>query len=187
MTATLANPPKVPSPQNERKNDSNRQKIDDENLDLVRNILFGEQIQKAEKRRMELEKLLDTSLSTMRDEMDKKFAAVSEELSALINLLTDETKARQAENNHAQAKFSHLSHQISQLDVKTQKAQSQLHEKMINESSKNNQAIRRVNDEVSLKLEQAIEQLQYDKADRKALAGLLSGVAKQLLDSDSHA
>lgn len=186
MTASLANPPKVPLAKNKNKDESNRQKIDNENLDLVRNILFGEQVQKAEKRRMELERLLDTSISAIREDMDKKFASVSEELSALINLLTDETKARQAENNHAQTKFSHLSHQISQLDVKTQKAQSQLHERLINESSKNNQAIRRVNDEISLKLEQAIEQLQYDKADRKALAGLLSGVAKQLLDSDTQ-
>jgi len=182
MTATLANPPKVPL----GKNESNRQKLDNENLDLVRNILFGEQVQKAESRRMELEKLLDTSMASLREETDKKFADVAEELSALINLLTDETKARQVENSHAQNKFSHLSHQISQLDVKTQKAQSQLHERVINESSKNNQTIRRINEEISLKLEQAIEQLQYDKADRKALAGLLSGVAKQLLDSDTQ-
>lgn len=182
MSTMVANSPKAPLTTKE----DNRQKLDNENLDLVRNILFGEQVQKTEERRMDLERLLEASVSALRDETDKKFDNVAEELSALISLLTDETKARQAENSHAQNKFSHLSNQLSQLDVRTQKAQSQLQEKVINESSKNNQAIRRVNEEISLKLEQAIEQLQYDKADRKALAGLLSGVAKQLLDSDKQ-
>ena len=73
MTATLANPPKVPL----GKNESNRQKLDNENLDLVRNILFGEQVQKAESRRMELEKLLDSSMTSLREEIDKKFADVA--------------------------------------------------------------------------------------------------------------
>lgn len=182
MTATVAEPPKVPS----NKNESNRQKLDNENLDLVRNILFGEQVKKAEERRMQLEKMLDLSISSLREETDKKFDNVAEEISALISLLTDETKARQSENSHSQTKFSHLSHQISQLDIKTQKAQSQLQERVVNESSKHHQAIRRVNEDITLKLEQAIEQLQYDKADRKALAGLLSGVAKQLLDSKAE-
>lgn len=183
MTTALATPPKASI---NTKNQNTLESQDDENLDLVRNILFGEQIKKAEERRMELEKMLDFSIDSLRDETYKKFNGVTQELSALISLLTDETKARQAEFSHTQTKFSHLTHQISQLDVRTQKAQSQLHEKLMSESSKSSQAVRRVNEEISLKLEQAIEQLQHDKADRKALAGLLSNVAKQLLDSDEH-
>ncbi len=184
MTTAIANPPQVPVKKNENNPATNSSEND--SLDLVRSILFGEQAQKAEERRMELERLLDTSLNTMQAEMDKRFDDMNQELSALMSLLADETKARQNENDHVKSKFSHITHKISQLEAKTQKTQSQLHEKMINETSKTNQAIRRVNEEISLKLEQAIKQLQYDKADRKALAGLLSGVAKELLESDKR-
>lgn len=185
MTATLAHPPKV---QNNQKEDNTQKKTaeTEDNLDLVRNILFGEQVKQTEERRMELERLLEITVNGLREETEKKFQSISQELSALVGLLTDETKARQAEFNHTRNTFTHLNHQLTQLDIKTQKAQSHLQENLINESSKTNQNIKRINDELSLKLEHAVEQLRHEKADRKAVAGLLSGVAKQLLDSDDN-
>ena len=182
MTTTLANPKADSS----GKDKVQQQKAveDRDSLDLVRNILFGEQAQKAEERRRELERLLDTSINALQAETEKRFESLSQELSALISLLADETKARQAENNHTQTRFNHLNQRLSQFEIKTQKIQSQLHEKLIDETSKTHQEIRRVNEEITLKLERAIQQLQYEKADRKALAGLLSGIAKQLLDSE---
>jgi hypothetical protein len=46
--------------------------------------------------------------------------------------------------------------------------------------------IKRLNNELTHKLEQAVVQLRNEKADRKVIANLLSGVAKQLLDHDDR-
>ena len=158
----------------------------DDSLDLVRNILFGEQAKKTEERRLELENLLEISINSLRDETKEKFAGVSQELSALISLLTDETKARQSEFGQTRDTLNHLTQRLSQLDSKTQKAHSQLQEKLRNESDQTNQYIRRVNDDVSLKIEKAVNQLRQEKIDRKAIADLLNGAAQQLLDSNEH-
>ena len=158
----------------------------DDNLDLVRNILFGEQVKQTEKRRLELERLLEMSINSLREESEKRFNGISQELSALINLLSDETKTRQSEIHQSRNALNQLAQQVAQLDSKSQKAQSELHDKITQESNKNNNYITHINEQISLKLEQAVSQLRDEKADRKAIAGLLSGVAKQLLDSDER-
>lgn len=150
-------------------------------LDLVRNILFGEQVKQTEKRGMELERILDISIDSLRDESVKKFESISLELSTVVNLLTDEKKARETELNKMRNTFD----QLAQTDIKIQKKQSQLQENITKESSKLNQSIKQSNEEMSLKLEQAVEQLQHKKVDRKAIASLLNGVAKQLDTNES--
>lgn len=187
MTATITHPPKTSHPINKLEERSQQKQAEtNDNLDLVRNILFGEQAKQTEERRMELEHLLEISVNGLREEAEKKFKDISKELSALVGLLTDETKARQSEFNHTRNTLTHLNHQLTQLDVKTQKAHSHLQEDVINQSSKASQNIKRINDELTLKIEHAIEQLRHEKADRKAIAGLLSGVAQQLLDNDDN-
>jgi len=181
MSKTLEHPEK-----NQVKPQNNPQKSNTDNLDLVRNILFGEQVKQTEKRGIELERLFEISIDSLRDETEKKFDLMSQELSTSINLLTDETKTRHAEFNHTRNTFNHLAHQIAQADIKNEKNQFKLHEKIIDESSKSNINIKRVNEELSLKLEHAVQQLRYEKADRKVVAGLLSGVAKQLLDGNEN-
>ncbi len=183
MTTTVEQPSKTS--QQKQPQQSNH-KVDEDKLDVVRNILFGEQVKQTEQRRMELERLFEISISSLREETEKKFNNVSQELSALVNLLTDETKSRQSEFSQTRSSFNHLTHQLSQLEIKTQKEHSQLQEQIVNESNQATQYIKRVNEELSLKLEHAVAQLRHEKADRKVIASLLSGVAKQLLDSDER-
>ena len=135
---------------------------------------------------MELERLLEISICSLRDETEEKFDNVSQELSSLAHLLTDETKSRQSKFLQTHSRLNHLSDQLSQLETKTQKEQAQLQDQMVNESNKATQYINRVNEELSVKLDHAVTQLRHEKADRKAIASLLSGVAKQLLESDER-
>ena len=141
MTATLK----------DQQTEKNKTESDSYDLDLVRNILFGEQIQQTEKRGMELERLLEISIDSLRDESIKKFDTISHELSTIVNLLTDETKVRETEFKKMRDTFDHITHQFEQ-----------------------------ANKEMSLKLEQAVAKLKNEKVDRKAISSLLSGMAKQL-------
>ena len=159
---------------------------DNDSLDLVRNILFGEQAKKTEERRLELEQSFEVSINAFRNETEKRFAGVSKEVSALLSLMEDETKARQAEFSHTQEALSSLTQQLSQLDSKTQQADTQLQKRLEHETRNTNQYIRSVNDDINVKLDNAVSQLRHEKADRKAIAGLLSSVAQQLLESDEQ-
>jgi hypothetical protein len=180
MTTTLEQPPKTSQKKQVKHN------VDEDSLDVVRNILFGEQAKQTEQRRMELERLLEVSINSLREETEKKFKNISQELAALVNLLTDETRSRQSEFSQTRNSFNHLTQQLSQLEIKIQKEQSQLQEQIVNESNQTTQTIKRVNEELSVRLEHAVAQLRHEKADRKAIASLLSGVAKQLLDTDER-
>ena len=183
MTTTVEQPPKAPQ---KKQIQQPKHKVDEDSLDVVRNILFGEQVKQTEQRGMELERLLEISIGSLREETERKFNNISQELVALVNLLTDETKSRQSEFSQTRSSFNHLTHQLSQLEIKMQKEQSQLQEQIVNESNEATQTIKRVHAEISIKLENAVAQLRHEKADRKAIANLLSGVAKQLLDSDER-
>ncbi|MCK5895246.1 MAG: hypothetical protein KAG20_00490 [Cocleimonas sp.] len=173
------------SPKNYQNNGVNQQQ-DQDSLELVRNILFGEQVKQTEQRGVELEKLLEISISLLRDETDKKIASLSQQLSALTHLLADETKLRTDAQYKVENSFKHVSEKLSQLETILQKEQVQRQESIVNEANKTAQHVKRLNDELTLKFDQVVAQLRDEKVSRKAISNLLGGVAKQLLDNNER-
>ena len=68
--------------------------LTEKNLDMVRNILFGEQARETEKRQIMLERFVKVWTSSIREEMRKNLDALQSEVRLLKDLLAEENKAR---------------------------------------------------------------------------------------------
>ena len=80
----------------------------DKNLDMVRNILFGEQTRENDRRLATLERFVRVWTTSVRDEMRRNFENLHHEINLVNDLLTEESKARLsdtaiARKNHDQA------------------------------------------------------------------------------------
>jgi polyhydroxyalkanoate synthesis regulator protein len=122
----------------------------DKNLDMVRNILFGEHIRENDKRLAMLERFVKVWTSSVRDEMRKNFDSLSHEIHLVSDLLAEESKARLGDTAIARKHFEQDSKGIDNLHKQLQAVQEN------------------------------VEQLRHDKADRKVLATLLDNVTRQL-------
>lgn len=154
----------------------------DQNLDMVRNILFGEQVRENEKRQAALERFVRVSINAWSEDTQKKFDQVQRELQVLKELLQDETKARREDTQAAKNRLDELSRQTLELDKKQKADQSESQQDLDKEVERIEQLVASTRDQLQQQLTEAINQLRQDKPDRKALATMLQGVAKQLYD-----
>lgn len=144
----------------------------DKNLDMVRNILFGEQVRENERRQATLERFVRVWVNSLREDARKNFDALMHEINLLKDLLAEETKARRADGNLARERFDQVGKSIGALD-----------QRITQETTRIGQEMAQQRDDLLAQLRQATEQLQQDKTDRKTLAALLQNVAKQLDDN----
>jgi glucose-6-phosphate-specific signal transduction histidine kinase len=143
----------------------------DKNLDMVRNILFGEQVRENERRQATLERFVRVWVNSLREDARKNFDALMHEINLLKDLLAEETKARRADGNLARERFDQVGKSIGALE-----------QRITQETTRIGQEMAHQRDDILNQLRQATEQLQQDKTDRKTLATLLQNVAKQLDD-----
>ncbi len=152
----------------------------DRNLDMVRNILFGEQTRENEKRLATLERFVKVWTNSVRDEMRKNFDTLSHEIQLVQDLLAEETKARLGDTATARKHFEQASKGIETLHKQLQHQQDTTQQRIDQEVSQLSQRIDQQRDELLSQLKQASEQLRNDKADRKFIAALLEQVSQQL-------
>lgn len=154
-------------------------------LDTVRDILFGEQSRAHQQKHTELEKLIHDSLAEMRSETDKMFADVGKQLDSINKALTTEVQQREAANDMLSQTISHLDSTLQQLDASTKTADGDLHDQLLNNVERIEQTIQNLHEEMTNTLNKEVEKLDKNKADRSNLATLLSGIASQLTEAES--
>ena len=154
--------------------------VQDKNLDMVRNILFGEQARENEKRLANLERFVKVWTKSVRDEMRKNMDSISHEIHMLQDLLDQEAKARMADTATARKHFEHSSKGIESLQRQLHSSETTLNERICEESKLLNQIIEEQREDLQTQLKQTTEQLRQDKVDRKMLASLLDSVSHQL-------
>lgn len=159
---------------------------EDNNLDMVRNILFGEQAKASEKKYASLERFIRSSVNHLSEETRKQFDVFSQEIQVIKDLLAEETRARRSDTNSAQSQFESIDKRIESLNQQTHTAQENIHGRIHTEVEHLSEKIDNWQEEISLQLEIATEQLQNAKTDRKTLAEMLSTMAKQLHDDDAN-
>jgi gas vesicle protein len=155
----------------------------DKNLDMVRNILFGEQVRENERRQATLERFVRVWVNSLREDARKNFDALMHEINLLKDLLAEETKARRADGNLARERFDQVGKSIDELGRQTRSAQDTLDQRITHESTRIGQEMAQQHDDLLAQLRQAVDQLQQDKTDRKTLASLLQNIARQLDDA----
>ncbi|MBK8455248.1 MAG: hypothetical protein WAQ53_07310 [Thiofilum sp.] len=154
----------------------------DQNLDMVRNILFGEQVRENEKRQAALERFVRVSVNAWTEDTQRRFDHLQREIQLLKDLLQDETKARRDDTQLTKDRLDEVGRQLTDLDKKQKVTSDESQGLLQKEVLRIEQSISTTREQLQSQLEQALNQLRQDKPDRKALAMMLQGVAKQLYD-----
>jgi len=154
----------------------------DQNLDMVRNILFGEQVRENEKRQAALERFVRVSVNAWSEDTQRKFDTLAREIQVLKDLLQDETKARRDDTLGAKNRLDELGRNLLEMDKRHQAHQGESQEQWQKQLLKLETNVEQARNEMQTQFNQVIAQLRQDKPDRKALALLLQGMAKQLHD-----
>ena len=154
--------------------------LTEKNLDMVRNILFGEQARETEKRQIMLERFVKVWTSSTREEMRKNLDALQSEVRLLKDLLAEENKARLGDIAQTRERFIQIGRTLEEMSRRQNLGQEELHQRLTQEVAQLKQDLLQQRQDLLTQTKVAIEQLKHDKADRQAIASLLGDMAKQL-------
>ena len=154
----------------------------DKNLDMIRNILFGEQIRDLDRKHASLERFVRVSINTLAEDLQRKVDAVQHDISLVNDLLTEEAKARREDNQAARNRLEQDARMLEDLSKRSANLNTELNERVSTEITKLEQQMQVWRKDLIAQLNETAEQLRHEKADRKAVAGILNGMAKQLFD-----
>jgi len=159
-----------------------------QNVDKIRDILFGSQMREYEKRFARLEERMVKASDALREDVKKRFDAlesyIGQELEALGQRLKTE-KSERGEALHeltretrdaakgADKRMAHLEEQLAS-------AQGDLRSRILDQSKNLTDDIQRARTEVESALEREAANLRSDKTDRAMLADLFSELSLRL-------
>jgi hypothetical protein len=158
------------------------------NLEKIRDILFGAQVQDFEKRFARLEERLLKETADARAETKKRFDALEAFIKKEVESLSERIKTEQSERNEAGKELSRemreasrtLEKKLAQLDDVTTKNQRELRQQILDQSKALTEEIRSRVRESAAALTREIKELRVEKTDRSALAGLFTDAALRL-------
>ena len=162
--------------------------LDSENLDKIRDILFGAQAQSYDKRFIRMEERIEKEYADLREEMRKRYDALElylkRELGALAERLTSEQKERvnmgakwsrdlQEASDAATTKAEQLAEQLSA-------SHRELSQDLLEQSKRLSDDMQGQYANLLGSVERRVEEIRFDKADRATLAALFADVATRL-------
>jgi hypothetical protein len=158
------------------------------NLEKIRDILFGAQVQDFEKRFARLEERLLKETSDARAETKKRFDALEAFIKKEVESLSDRIKTEQTERIESGKEISRelreaakgLEKKLAQLDDVTTRSQRELRQQILDQSKALTEEIRARIRESATALSKEIKELRAEKTDRAALAGLFTDAAMRL-------
>ncbi len=158
------------------------------NLEKIRDILFGAQVQDFEKRFARLEERLLKETSDARIETKKRFDGLEAFIKKELESLSDRIKAEQGERTEAGKELSRefreagraLEKKLAQLDDVTTKNQRELRQQILDQSKALTEEIRNRVRESAAALSREIRELRSAKTDRSALASLFTDAAMRM-------
>lgn len=159
-----------------------RDAVPDKNLDMIRTILFGEQIRDLDRKHANLERFVRVSINTLAEDKQKKLDNLQHELSLINDLLSEEAKSRRDDTHQARQRLEQHERRLDELAKRGTSMHAELNERMTHEVAKLDQQMDAWRKDLIVQLNDTAEQLRHEKADRKAVAGILNGMAKQLFD-----
>jgi DNA anti-recombination protein RmuC len=158
------------------------------NLDQIRDILFGVQSRELDKRIFRLEDRLARDTADLRDDIKRRFDALELYARTELEALADRLKAEAGERANAiddvvraiSDTTRSLERQSAHVDEQSSKGQRDLREQILDRSKSLAEDIRRTSESLSAALERRFDTLEQQKADRTAVAALLSEMAMRL-------
>ncbi|HPY40322.1 MAG TPA: hypothetical protein PLM98_07380, partial [Thiolinea sp.] len=108
----------------------------DKNLDMIRNILFGEQIRDLDRKHASLERFVRVSINTLAEDLQRKVDAVQHDISLVNDLLTEEAKARREDNQAARNRLEQDARMLEDLSKRSANLNTELNERVSTEITK---------------------------------------------------
>ena len=161
-----------------------------ENIDKIRDILFGSQTRQIEKKLITMEGKIDKEIASLRSEtkttLDTLEQFLRKELQSLSDQLTSEKSERAESVENLSDKITEtkkaLEKKLSQLSDKVIKDQRETQEQILQQAKNLLEEMHQKNDALQKRMDQSMEELAHEKADRLALANLMIEAAMRLKD-----
>lgn len=161
-----------------------------ENIDKIRDILFGSQSRQLEKKLLAVEDKLEKEVASLRSEtkttldtleqfIRKEFQAQSDQLS---NEKTDRTESAESLTEKVDNTKKAFEKKLSLLNDKMIKDQRETQEQILQQAKNLMEEIRQKGDALQKRLDQSIDALTHEKTDRLVLADLMMEAAMRLKD-----
>jgi hypothetical protein len=174
----------------QEENPGNGEIREGQNVDKIRDILFGSQMRDYEKRFARLEDRMVKASEALRDEVKKRFDTLEAYVGQELEVLGQRLKGEKAERSEALKELTRETRdsskaqekRLSQLDGQLVEAQADLRARILEQSKALMSAIQKSRAEVESALEREAETLRTDKTDRAMLADLFSELSMRLKD-----
>jgi hypothetical protein len=158
------------------------------NLEKVRDILFGQQIREHDQKFTNLETLISQECTKLREETKQRLDLLENYLKTEIDSLIERVKNERAEREYSindlaaeQKKiFTSWETKFSQLDEQTSNSQRELREQVLSQSKKIQDEIQRKSEEILALLQKESQELRHDKIDNSHLASMFTELAFRL-------
>jgi hypothetical protein len=163
------------------------------NLEKVRDLLFGGQLRDFEKRFSRLEERVGKVATELRDELKKSLTSletyVKKEIESLNERVQTESNERSGTVKTLSLELKALSdfswQKLNQLDEQTTKNLRELRIQLLDQTKVLSEEMRQKHAELSAAIDQTAKELHENKNDRAALAALFTEVALRL-NSELH-
>ncbi|MBI1369263.1 MAG: hypothetical protein GC162_11505 [Planctomycetes bacterium] len=156
----------------------------DQNLDQVRDLLFGAQMREADKRFVAMEERLQKEANALRDEIRKRFDSLENYVKTELESLTERLKKEQAERMAAlktlTKDLADTAKQLEKFAEATGEEQQKMRAQMLEQSKMLRDELVTANDAQTAARVAAVAELRDEKTDRHALAAMLNEMAMQL-------
>jgi hypothetical protein len=158
------------------------------NLEKIRDILFGAQVNDFEKKFARLEERLLKETAEARAETKKRFDALEGFIRKEVESLAERVRGEQEERMDASKDLSRelretakgLEKKLGSLDEQTTRSQRELRQQILDQSKALTEEIRTRIRESATALSKELKELRAEKTDRTALAGLFTEAAMRL-------
>jgi hypothetical protein len=154
-------------------------------LDTVREILFGAQVQQHNQKQDELKQYIDDSIAQLNAETEKRFTKIEAKITKLNDSFKDDSKLRNKAETQFHKELQSLLATIEQLDSTTSDSNTDLQDQLLNQADDMQKQLDALHAEMSNALQLECAKLNRDKADRSSLAVLLNGIATELSETNS--
>lgn len=163
-----------------------------QNIDRIRDILFGNQMEAYEARFVQLEERLAGEMDTLRAELRRRFDSletfVKDEVASLDRRLGEENDAR-SEGDEALAellrsKHDALAKRVGEYRDTAAAAERDLRQQLLEQATRAADDLRDQTEQTQRALQQHVADLGSRKTDRAALAALFSELAFRISGSD---
>ena len=158
------------------------------NLDKVRDLLFGGQMRDYDRKFARLEERLVRETGELRDEVRKRLAGLETYMKTEVESLSDRLRAEQDARANGGKDLARelretaqqIEQRVSQLDEVVARGQRELRQQLHAQHQELGDDIRQRVEDVLARLAREAHDLRTDKADRGALAALLTEMAMRL-------